>query len=109
MKHTNISRFIALIFLILSSTTTAFFPNLFYSTFQSNEEKNSLKAAYSWTPTPFVIDDTGAGDYTWSQAVTQPWCTGSGTWSDPYIINDISINGYMRNEHSLEIQKYFLL
>ena len=104
MKHTNISRFIALIFLILSSTTTAFFPNLFYSTFQSNEEKNSLKAAYSWTPTPFVIDDTGAGDYTWSQAVTQPWCTGSGTWSDPYIINDISINGYMRNEHSLEIR-----
>lgn len=42
---------------------------------------------------PFVIDDTGGGDYTWKKASKQWWCQGSGTSEDPYIIEYISING----------------
>ena len=43
-----------------------------------------------------IIDDdisNGAGVFTWAEAVMQPWCTGSGTFSDPYIIANLIING----------------
>ena len=52
-----------------------------------------LNTSGSWNLSPFVIDDTGSGDYTWSQAVLQPWCSGSGTFNDPYIIENITIDG----------------
>jgi len=45
---------------------------------------------------PFIVDDdisNGAGDYTWAEAVLEPWCTGSGSLSDPYIIQNIIIDG----------------
>ncbi|KKN35508.1 hypothetical protein LCGC14_0782950 [marine sediment metagenome] len=45
-----------------------------------------------WTLTPFVIDEYGGGDYTWGEVVNEPWCSGSGTSSDPYIIENITIN-----------------
>ena len=41
---------------------------------------------------PFIIDDTGAGDYTWAQAAAEDWCYGSGTWSNPYIIENVIID-----------------
>ncbi len=49
----------------------------------------------SYNLSPFIIDDdisNGAGDYTWAEAVIEPWCTGSGSLSDPYIIKDIRLN-----------------
>jgi parallel beta-helix repeat protein len=29
----------------------------------------------------------------WSNAVLQPWCTGSGAWNDPYVIEYVMIDG----------------
>ncbi len=46
-----------------------------------------------WNLVPFIIDDTGNGDYIWSQVATLPWCNGSGTPDDPYIIGFIKIDG----------------
>ena len=46
-----------------------------------------------WQIHPFIIDDTGAGDYRWSQVATLPWCTGSGTPEDPYVIESIKVDG----------------
>jgi len=44
---------------------------------------------------PIFIDgnSTGVGAHNWSWAETQTWCTGVGTFSNPYIIRDIIING----------------
>lgn len=42
---------------------------------------------------PFIIDENGEGNFTWAEAVLQPWCSGSGTEGDPYIIEWIYING----------------
>jgi len=42
---------------------------------------------------PFIIDDTGEGDYTWDDAAEKGWCTGSGTEEDPYIIESLEIDG----------------
>lgn len=46
-----------------------------------------------WTLDPLIIDDWGFGDYTWQQAASQPWCKGSGTEEDPYIIRNVIIDG----------------
>jgi len=42
---------------------------------------------------PIVFDDSGGGDFTWTQAINQiAWITGSGTSGDPYVIDNIIIN-----------------
>ncbi len=44
-------------------------------------------------PITILIDDS-LPEYNWSKtAAENDWCTGSGTWADPYIIKDIDING----------------
>jgi len=40
-----------------------------------------------------LIDDSGAGDYTWSEASAQTWCTGEGIPNNPYIIENLIIDG----------------
>ena len=44
---------------------------------------------------PFLINGTATGvdAHNWTWAETQPWCTGNGTESEPYIIENIIING----------------
>ena len=42
---------------------------------------------------PFILDATGGGDFTWSQLVGKPWFSGSGTYGAPYIIQSIIIEG----------------
>jgi len=43
---------------------------------------------------PFIIDDDGGGDFTWSEAKALFFlCTGSGSYSDPYIIQNLIIDG----------------
>ncbi|MFX1568399.1 MAG: right-handed parallel beta-helix repeat-containing protein [Promethearchaeota archaeon] len=56
-----------------------------------------------WYLDPFVIDDTGGGDYTWMEAVSQDWCSGNGTLTDPYIIDYIRIDG-QNSSNCLTIQ-----
>lgn len=51
------------------------------------------KMAASWNLPSFIIDDSGGGDYTWIQAANQSWCSGTGTWNDPYMLENITING----------------
>jgi len=46
-----------------------------------------------WTLDPIIIDDWNSGDYTWEEAALEPWCKGSGTEEDPYIIKNVAING----------------
>jgi len=45
---------------------------------------------------PISIDDatTGVGAHNWTWAVSQSWCSGSGTWNDPYIIENLKICGF---------------
>ena len=56
---------------------------------------NKPKASDYLELNPFIIRDGGIGpkDYTWAEAVMQPWCTGGGTKNNPYVISNIIING----------------
>ncbi|MFX1312755.1 MAG: NosD domain-containing protein [Promethearchaeota archaeon] len=46
-----------------------------------------------WILNPIIIDDSGNGDYTWSQVAMLPWCSGTGTSSNPYIFESLKIDG----------------
>ena len=54
-----------------------------------NDEIN-LKTTGFWdlTGTPIVID----GNSAWNTIVTEPWCNGAGTWNDPFIIENVTID-----------------
>jgi len=60
----------------------------------NNNYETSLKNAGYWdlTGTPILINDLNPSN-NWTWAVGQPWCSGSGTWSDPYIIENVTIDG----------------
>ncbi|MHA1147885.1 MAG: right-handed parallel beta-helix repeat-containing protein [Promethearchaeota archaeon] len=61
--------------------------------------------------TKIHIDGLGISGMTWSFAATRTWCTGSGTESDPYILNDLTINAN-DDGNALTIEntdKYFIV
>lgn len=47
-----------------------------------------------------TVDNAGAKNWAW--AVTQDWCSGSGTFGDPYLIDDhiIQFNNTLRGEYA---------
>ncbi len=58
-----------------------------------------LKSSGYWVlkDTTIIIDDTApywSGSINWSTAAQQPWCSGSGTVSDPYVIENLTMIGY---------------
>ncbi|TFF88169.1 MAG: hypothetical protein EU549_03515 [Promethearchaeota archaeon] len=56
-------------------------------------------AYYNNSANPIYIDGNagGVGAHNWTWAADQPWCSGSGTWVDPYIIANIAIDGQNLN------------
>ncbi len=54
---------------------------------------NNLKNAGFWVLSTLAIDNDGGGNYTWEQAKAEAWCSGSGTHADPYVIENVTING----------------
>ncbi|MBD3194760.1 MAG: hypothetical protein GF317_06880 [Candidatus Lokiarchaeota archaeon] len=61
-----------------------------------NYQELFLKTAYynsSSSPINIDGDASGVGAHNWTWAKNQPWCSGSGLWGDPYIIENLSING----------------
>jgi len=80
--------------------------NLYYFTIYANDTSNNMASETRyfniseiipsptfWVLSPFIINDDGTGDYTWMEVANEEWCSGSGTWNDPYIIKNLIING----------------
>ncbi|MFX1411533.1 MAG: nitrous oxide reductase family maturation protein NosD [Promethearchaeota archaeon] len=55
---------------------------------------------------PITIDDdaTGVGAHNWTWAKSQTWCSGSGTWKDPFIIENLDISGFGAISYGIEIK-----
>jgi len=56
------------------------------------QKELSLKSSGYWVLGSIIIDNSGGGDYTWSEAAAEDWCSGSGTWNDPFVIENVTIN-----------------
>jgi parallel beta-helix repeat protein len=89
----------ALFFLVLFFIGNYYLANLINN--KVNNEINSytlpnvdiLRTSGHWNLAPFVIDDSGEGDYTWEDASAETWCSGSGTFEEPYLIENVTIDG----------------
>jgi len=60
----------------------------------------------------FIIDELGGGDFTWEQVSKFAWCTGDGSYNDPYSIASVvvdaqSVGSSIRIENSYN--KYFII
>ncbi len=85
------------IILGLPLATLYFFPNNESLNIedQYNKTNMNLKTAAYWdlTGTPIDIDDS-IPTKNWSYtASTYDWCSGSGTWYDPFLIENVTIDG----------------
>ncbi|MFW9866750.1 MAG: nitrous oxide reductase family maturation protein NosD [Candidatus Thorarchaeota archaeon] len=61
----------------------------------SDNDNNNLKTATYWnlTGSPILIDDSNSSrDWAYTEA-NYDWCSGSGTIGDPYIIENVTIDG----------------
>lgn len=70
-----------------------------------------IKRVGIWLLPPFIIDDLGTGTYNWTEAFNLGLCTGSGTSADPYVIENIIIDGH-NSSSGLEISNtssYFVI
>jgi len=69
-----------------------FFSNEINQNSMKTYEDPSISAFYFG---PIIIDDDGgtSGSITWDEAVTYSWCSGAGFQNNPYIINDLTIDG----------------
>ena len=61
---------------------------------------------------PFIIDETGGGNFTWSQVSQFAWCSGLGSYTDPYVLANLSIDAQSIGsgiliEHSFN--EYFII
>ena len=95
--------------ILLALVIIFLFSSIFYSRFSKNiiahnnylefneKDQGQIKQSGFWnlTGSPIYIDGsaTGVGAHNWTWAETQPWCSGSGSWTDPYVIEDITIDG----------------
>ncbi len=63
--------------------------------FLTNRKENTLKSSKAWdlTGSPILIDDSDPSK-NWSYTASHyDWCSGSGTWTDPYVIENVTIDG----------------
>jgi len=69
--------------------------NLNVRTNPENQSENPLHQSGHWSFSELLINGsaTGVGAQNWTWAVNQEWCSGSGTWNDPYVIENVSIDG----------------
>ena len=81
--------YFSLILFIISKT------NQIYNSSESYyPEVIDVKKSGSWTLSATRISDDGfGGDYTWAEAALEAWCSGSGTLSDPYLIENATFDG----------------
>lgn len=98
IKHKGIRLAILVVLLfstglnILSSTfKSIIIPN--ENTYNSNE--SNLKSAGFWdlTGSLILIDDSDPGKDWAYTALNYDWCSGSGSWTDPYLIENVTIDG----------------
>ena len=71
---------------------------------QNNDDNNDLKLSNDRViGSPILIDDADP-DFNWSKTADEnDWCSGSGTWVDPYIIRDLIIEG-LDQKNCIEIK-----
>ncbi|TFG13058.1 MAG: hypothetical protein EU531_10045, partial [Promethearchaeota archaeon] len=61
---------------------------------------------------PFIIDELGGGDFTWNQVSQFAWCSGNGSYGNPYKIESVVVDAQSSGS-GIQIQnsytEYFII
>ncbi len=109
-------RILYIIFFFCIFSTILTFSKLDQQIIINNESKryNAINTLNYIDIDPFIIDESGNGDYTWEEISNEIWCQGNGTYSNPYIISNLEINCYIAYSHGacievLNSNKFFII
>jgi len=81
------------IFIVPLLTYTANNPNNRSLVAEDNNIKDPVKSDF-WNLTSTIDIDDSNPSFNWSKTENDnDWCNGSGTWYDPYVIENVTING----------------
>ena len=85
-------KFFLLMLLLISAVIMPI--NIIFNNITTDKGNNKVDPKTSEYVNPIEIDGdaTGIGAKNWTWAKNQPWCSGNGTWADPYIIEDAIID-----------------
>ncbi len=107
---------LVIIFLFSSISNSRFSKNIIANNnyLEYNEkDQGQIKLSGFWdlTGSPIFVDDSDT-NYNWSKiAAENDWCSGSGSWADPYVIENVTIDG-QGSGNCIEIRKsdaYFII
>ena len=77
------------LFLLIITQNDRIYPHLEHNYYS----QKILKTSDYWELTYLWIDETGYNGITWAEAKLEPWCSGEGTETEPYIIENVFFNG----------------
>jgi len=86
------------ILILLTLVVSFLFFNIFITNKQPLEfnEKDQVQINQSgfWDLTGSIFIDDSDPNYNWSKTASEnDWCSGSGSWADPYVIENVTIDG----------------
>jgi parallel beta-helix repeat protein len=96
-----------LLFILLMGLTILVLNHIYYPKYYKekidvlNKRKINLKDAGSWSISPLTISGNGGWAFL---ASTYPWCSGNGTWSNPYVIENVTIVEQDTSDYCMEIR-----
>ena len=93
-KLSYIISFFILVILVSSPLLTVwFFENRIQYKNELVSKEQNLKTSESWILTNQILIDDSDPSINWSKTANDnDWCSGSGTWNDPYMLKNIRIN-----------------
>ncbi len=105
-KSKIISIFFGILFIVIINGS------IFKYNLEINESDNlennidSIPPVSATNHDPIIIDDDGGGDYTWEEAINESWCSGNGTFTNPYVISNLEIDCHASaiEVHCIEIK-----
>ncbi len=97
------NKIVLLAFFLMLSTITSFSPDLGAKNDENGKTfmEGSINIVYlkdsgywNLTSTLIFVNDTDIGVSDWATInSTNDWCSGAGTWEDPYVIENVTIDG----------------
>ena len=94
-------------FLVFPILNSIFLRNNSIEYSNKNDHDSRVNTSSSWINTSLTIDANASSNSTyygnWNWAVTQPWCSGLGTYRFPYTIENLSLS-IGSSEYGLSIQ-----
>ncbi|MFW9946185.1 MAG: NosD domain-containing protein [Candidatus Odinarchaeota archaeon] len=112
MEKISIIAIFLCVFILISIANPLTSENNLYDTEDSNDKLDSKTSGF-WELNEIYINDTetGVGAKNWTWAASQDWCSGSGTWADPYIIENVTVDAEGTGSGIIIINsiKYFII